>query len=130
MREVFIEHEAEEAFDEDEMVVQLIEFRESLRTDYSVGRTLSEQLADAVAREQYELAAQLRDQSLSKKTHEKPRGGRLRSSFDIREAKRSMPAHRSCLFAGRTSVRYRGGLILWRRGRLPLSGLPLTPRPP
>ncbi len=62
MREVFIEHEAEEAFDEDEMVVQLIEFRESLRTDYSVGRTLSEQLADAVAREQYELAAQLRDQ--------------------------------------------------------------------
>ncbi|MFO0923717.1 MAG: UvrB/UvrC motif-containing protein [Pirellulales bacterium] len=62
IKEVFQEHDAEEAFDEDEMVLQLIEFRESLRNDYSVGKTLSEQLADAVASEQYELAAQLRDQ--------------------------------------------------------------------
>jgi AcrR family transcriptional regulator len=33
-----------------------------LREEYDVGRTLAEQLADAIAREQYERAAQLRDE--------------------------------------------------------------------
>ncbi len=62
MREVFREHEAEEEFEQDEMVMRLIGLRESLREEYSVGRTLEERLADAVASEQYELAAQLRDE--------------------------------------------------------------------
>jgi hypothetical protein len=62
MREVFVEHEAEDQFEEDEMVVRLIQLRESLREEYSVGRTLKERLAEAVATEQYELAARLRDE--------------------------------------------------------------------
>ena len=36
--------------------------RESLRSEYSVGQTLKEQLAEAVEHEQYELAARLRDE--------------------------------------------------------------------
>ena len=35
--------------------------RESVRQRYDVGRTLDEQLADAVLAENYELAAKLRD---------------------------------------------------------------------
>jgi protein-arginine kinase activator protein McsA len=42
--------------------MRLVEMRESMRVEYEVGQTLQEKLADAVAREEYELAAQLRDQ--------------------------------------------------------------------
>ena len=62
MRQVFVEYEAEEEFDEDELVQRLIELRESLRQHFRVGRTLQEQLADAVAAEKYELAAEIRDE--------------------------------------------------------------------
>jgi hypothetical protein len=62
MQTVFVEHEAEESFEDDEMVKRLHELKESLREQYSVGRTLAERLADAVAAEQYEQAAQLRDE--------------------------------------------------------------------
>ncbi len=62
LREFFIKHEAIEHFDEDELVIRLIELRESLRNEYAVGRTLKERLAEAVAKEQYELAAKLRDE--------------------------------------------------------------------
>lgn len=68
LREVFAEHEAEEMFDDDDLVVRLKELRESLRDHYSVGRTLHEQLEDAVAQEQYELAARLRDELARKNT--------------------------------------------------------------
>jgi protein-arginine kinase activator protein McsA len=61
MRSIFEEHEAEEEFDEDEMVLQLIKLRDSLKEDY-VGPTLQERLAQAVQTEQYELAAKLRDE--------------------------------------------------------------------
>ena len=44
------------------MVGRLRELQGSLREHYKVGRTLDEQLADAVASEQYELAARLRDE--------------------------------------------------------------------
>ena len=44
------------------LVIRLIELRESLRSEYAVGQTLAEKLAEAVADEQYELAAQLRDE--------------------------------------------------------------------
>ena len=53
---------AEESFENDELVRQLVEVKESLRQEYHVGRTLAEQLADAVANEQYEHAARLRDE--------------------------------------------------------------------
>ncbi|QDT07217.1 UvrB/uvrC motif protein [Rubripirellula lacrimiformis] len=62
MRGFFIQHDAEEHFDTDELVVRLVELRESLRSEYEVGKTLDEKLADAVADEQYELAARLRDE--------------------------------------------------------------------
>jgi hypothetical protein len=62
MRELYVEFELEDRFEEDELVERLDQLRESLRDHYHVGRTLHEQLADAVAGEQYELAAKLRDE--------------------------------------------------------------------
>lgn len=53
---------SEDQFDDDELVQRLKELRESLREQFAVGRTLREQLADAVAAEHYELAAKIRDQ--------------------------------------------------------------------
>ncbi len=61
-RRLFEEYEVTEKFDEDELVRRLSELQASLREHYRVGRTLDEQLADAVAKEQYELAAHLRDE--------------------------------------------------------------------
>lgn len=66
MRGFFIKHDAEEHFDGDELVIRLVELRESLRKEYEVGSTLKEKLAAAVENEQYELAAELRDE-LSKR---------------------------------------------------------------
>jgi len=61
LREFFQQYGVEDRFDDDELVQKLIELRESMRTEFEVGRTLNEQLADAIASEQYELAAKLRD---------------------------------------------------------------------
>ncbi len=52
----------EEQFDSDELVERLLHLRESLREDFSIEKTLQERLAEAVEAEQYELAAQLRDE--------------------------------------------------------------------
>ncbi|HEX3656008.1 MAG TPA: UvrB/UvrC motif-containing protein [Pirellulales bacterium] len=62
IRELYVAIEAEEQFEEDELVKRLDQLRESLRDHYNIGRTLKEQLDDAVAHEQYELAARLRDE--------------------------------------------------------------------
>ncbi len=62
MHELFLAHDLDEQYEDDEIVQRLVQFRESLREQYEVGRTLHEQLDDAVASEQYELAAQLRDE--------------------------------------------------------------------
>jgi UvrB/uvrC motif len=59
---LYEQYDAPEKFEEDEMVGRLRELQGSLREHYKVGRTLDEQLADAVASEQYELAARLRDE--------------------------------------------------------------------
>jgi hypothetical protein len=61
MRTVFEEHEADDEFDQDEMVLQLIKLRDSLKDEY-IGPSLQERLAEAVQSEQYELAAKLRDE--------------------------------------------------------------------
>jgi hypothetical protein len=58
---LFQEFEAEEHFDDDELVNQLIDLREKLRDRFQVGRTLNEQLSDAIQAEEYERAAVLRD---------------------------------------------------------------------
>ena len=62
LRDVFEEYEAEEYFEDDELVARLLDLRETLRKEYEVGKTLDERLAEAVATEQYELAARLRDE--------------------------------------------------------------------
>jgi hypothetical protein len=62
VEQLFRSHNLDDQFEEDELVKRLIRLRESLRQEYRVGRTLQEQLADAVAAEQYELAARLRDE--------------------------------------------------------------------
>jgi hypothetical protein len=54
-------HELCQELDDNELVARLIELRESVREKFDVGRTLQEQLSDAIASEQYELAARLRD---------------------------------------------------------------------
>ncbi len=61
LRDLFLDNELEEYYEENELVVRLTEFRESLRDQFDVGQTLQERLAEAVATEQYELAAELRD---------------------------------------------------------------------
>lgn len=61
MHTVFENDGAELAFDESELVDRLNEFRETLREKFDVGKTLNEQLADAIALEQYEKAAKIRD---------------------------------------------------------------------
>lgn len=60
-RELFSRYEAAEQFDQDELVKRLLEMRESIRQRYAVGRTLDEQLAEAIQAENYELAAKIRD---------------------------------------------------------------------
>ena len=62
LRDFFEEIEAEEQFETNEIVQQLTDLRESLRNEYDLGKTLAEQLAEAVAAEEYERAARLRDE--------------------------------------------------------------------
>jgi hypothetical protein len=61
MEAVFEHHDAEEEFGEDELVQRLREMKDALANHYEVEQPLSDQLADAIAHERYELAAELRD---------------------------------------------------------------------
>jgi len=67
IKNVFAEYEAEEKFDEDELVQRLIQLKDALREHYAVGKTLTEQLAEAIAAENYERAAEIRDQLAKQK---------------------------------------------------------------
>jgi hypothetical protein len=87
IRGLFQAVEAEEHFDEDEFVKQLVELRDWIREQYHVGRTLVEQLADAVAQEQYELAARLRDEIAGRKTPGPKRGEGKREKGEGRKEK-------------------------------------------
>ncbi len=73
MHELFVKFGVEEQFDQDEFVNQLGVMKESLRKEYHVGKTLAEQLADAVAAEEFERAARLRDE-LAKRRQQPPPG--------------------------------------------------------
>jgi cysteinyl-tRNA synthetase len=66
-RDLFARYDAAEQYDEDELVKRLLEMRESVRQRYEVGRTLDEQLAEAIRAENYELAATIRDKILNEK---------------------------------------------------------------
>jgi UvrB/uvrC motif len=61
MRRFFAEHELEERMDEDGMVQQLRRLEKSLRELHGIEATLQEQLEKAIAAEDYEGAARLRD---------------------------------------------------------------------
>jgi hypothetical protein len=61
IRAFFAEHDAEEHMDEDAMVQHLRKIATTLREQYKIEATLKEQLDRAVADEDYEKAAQLRD---------------------------------------------------------------------
>ena len=78
LRKLFEDYEAEDQFEEDERIQRLVEFKNSLKEKYEIGRTLNEQLADAVASENYERAAELRDE-IANREH----SGDFRSDFDI-----------------------------------------------
>jgi aminoglycoside phosphotransferase (APT) family kinase protein len=67
-RDLFERYDAADQYSEDELVKRLEEMREGVRQRYDVGRTLDEQLADAVHSENYELAAKLRDRMRSAQT--------------------------------------------------------------
>lgn len=61
MREFFAEYGVEDQMEQDEMVQHLRRVESTLREQYHIKATLTEQLEEAVLREDYERAAQLRD---------------------------------------------------------------------
>src|SRR5439155_13794860 len=61
LREFFTAYEAEEQMEEDGMVQQLRKMERTLRQTHNIEATLHEQLERAVANEDYEVAAKLRD---------------------------------------------------------------------
>ncbi|MEM9658155.1 MAG: UvrB/UvrC motif-containing protein [Planctomycetota bacterium] len=61
LSDVFQRHESGEHFEEDAFVKKLREMRGSIVDQFEVGPSLAEQLAEAIAAERYELAAELRD---------------------------------------------------------------------
>lgn len=62
LRDFFSAFELEEQMEEDGMVQHLRKVESSLRSEYNIGATLQEQLERAVAEEDYEKAAEIRDQ--------------------------------------------------------------------
>jgi len=73
MRSLFAQYgeDDDDDVEEDELVCRLVEVRDSLRKQFHVGPSLAERLSAAVAAEQYELAAQLRDEIARSKTDRK-----------------------------------------------------------
>ncbi len=67
LKAFFVEFGLEEQMDEDPMVQHLRKIEATLREQYDIGATLHEQLEQAIAAEDYERAAQLRDQLKSRK---------------------------------------------------------------
>lgn len=59
--QLFEAHGAQERFQDDPFVLKLQEMRTAIVEQYDLGPTLAEQLANAIAEEQYELAAKIRD---------------------------------------------------------------------
>jgi hypothetical protein len=81
-RELFARYDADEQYADDELVRRLLEMRESVRQRYELGRTLDEQLADAVKAEDYELAARIRDRLRSEPASGRPAGNEHPSEAD------------------------------------------------
>jgi hypothetical protein len=62
MKSFYVEHDAAERFEDDDLAERLQQLRDTVRNEFHIDRTLEERLTEAVAAEQYELAAQLRDE--------------------------------------------------------------------
>jgi hypothetical protein len=62
IRTFYVDHDAEERFEEDDLAERLKQLRETVRNEFHIDRTLEERLTEAVAAEQYEIAAQIRDE--------------------------------------------------------------------
>lgn len=62
IKDFFAAYDMEEQLDEDGMVQHLRSIEKSLREQYDIGETMQEQLDRAIAEEDYERAAELRDQ--------------------------------------------------------------------
>ncbi|MEM6329995.1 MAG: UvrB/UvrC motif-containing protein [Planctomycetota bacterium] len=61
LREVFERQDLADEFDDDDLVTKLLELKEALSDHYEIEPPLSDQLAEAIASEQYERAAEIRD---------------------------------------------------------------------
>ncbi|MEX2317588.1 MAG: UvrB/UvrC motif-containing protein [Pirellulales bacterium] len=61
IRDVFAAHDAEEEFEDSQLALKLHELKQAIADHFELRPTLAQQLADAIAAEQYELAARLRD---------------------------------------------------------------------
>lgn len=61
MRTFFAAYDAEEQMEEDQMVKELRRMEENLKKTHKIEATLQEQLDEAIAKEDYEVAARLRD---------------------------------------------------------------------
>lgn len=61
LRDVFSRHDMLDEYEDDELVVKLVEMKHTLAEHYDLEAPLSQQLAEAIAHEQYELAAEIRD---------------------------------------------------------------------
>lgn len=61
MQKLFDAHSSGEESDEDSLLEKLRDMKSSIAKHYHLGPSLAEQLAQAIASEQYELAAKLRD---------------------------------------------------------------------
>jgi hypothetical protein len=66
LRAFFASYDAEEHMEDDGMVQQLRKMDRSLRRTHHIEATLQEQLSEAVAKEDYEKAARIRDEMKSK----------------------------------------------------------------
>ena len=69
LQELFDNLDIEGDFEEDDMAAQLLDLKDWIRRQYKIKRTLSEQLAEAVASEEYERAASLRDMIARQRMH-------------------------------------------------------------
>jgi hypothetical protein len=72
MRSFFAAYDAAEHMEEDAMVQQLRKLDRSLRQTHKIDATLEEQLQQAVEREEYEMAAKLRDELRNRRHSQNP----------------------------------------------------------
>lgn len=76
IEDLYAQYEIEEELEDDELVGRLEELKSSIREHFHVGPTLAEALADAVAAEQYERAAEIRDEIRRRKEKGKGKRGK------------------------------------------------------